>query len=84
MRGASDGYDWATVEVMGLVLDGAIKAWREHPQSTQLVSIGFHQEGAAEFINRIDSLVHQCRIMAEGGIPLRYVTSRGAAVDVAP
>ena len=76
--------DWATVEVMGLVLDRAIKAWEQHPQSTQLVSIGFHQEGAAAFINRIESLVHQCGIMAERGIPLRFVTSHGAAVDVAP
>ncbi len=71
--------DYVTTAEMVAVFDRAITAYKRDRSRAQVVSIGFHQETAADYAPRVQrALVTIASHARSARVPVRYVTSAGA------
>jgi hypothetical protein len=72
--------DYVTSREMLTVVDGAIATLKKTPGADRVVSIGFHQETATDYLPRVaGALDGIAQRVASGKVTVRYVTSREAA-----
>lgn len=67
--------DWVSVADMKRTIDSAIATWQADHNSTPVVSIGFHQETADQYLSKINAIVDYLDKKEHEGVVVRYVTS---------
>ncbi|MBF0442861.1 MAG: hypothetical protein HQK54_13225 [Oligoflexales bacterium] len=69
--------DYVTDREMLSVFNKAAEAFIKDKSSTKIVSIGFHEETAGQYLSRLRSAIKLIRqSAAENGVPLYFVTSK--------
>ncbi len=72
--------DYVTSREMLTVFDGAVTTLTRTPGAERVVSIGFHQETASDWVSRVAGAMDGiAQRVAAGKATVRYVTSREAA-----
>lgn len=71
--------DWVDVDQMTRVVDHAAEVLNRSPSTDQVVSIGFHQETASQYLPRLNAVLDHVEGLARDGVPVHFVNSKGAA-----
>ncbi len=71
--------DYMTSEEMLQVFRDNVNEFKKNPARSRVVSIGFHQESADEYLSRVDSAIQAIRAEAQSkGVRINFVTGMNA------